>query len=82
MNKQVVIAGLLSAIAAEAEDPTPCEDFVTRAAAEDLASAEVTLAAWEGKIEGLEGAVETSESARDTAKLAYEAVTAAIVPFY
>jgi hypothetical protein len=40
MNKQVVIAGLLAAIAANEEDPTPCEDFVTRATAEAKAAAE------------------------------------------
>lgn len=59
MNKQIVIAGLLGAIAAaEGDDPTPCSDIVTKVSEEAKATAEAMLEAWEGKIEGLEEAAE------------------------
>jgi hypothetical protein len=81
MNKQVVIAGLLGAIAA-AEDPTPCSDIVTKAGAEGLAAAEASLEAWESKIEGLEEAAELDGEALNNAQDAYNEVTAQVLPFY
>jgi len=83
MNKQVVIAGLLGAIAAaEGDDPTPCEDINTRMAADALAAAEASLEAWEGKIEALEEAAEADAVLLESAQEAYDDVTAAVAPFY
>jgi hypothetical protein len=44
MNKQVVIAGLIGAIAAEAE-AVPCDNAMVAAAEENKAAAEAALAA-------------------------------------
>jgi len=83
MNKQVVIAGLLGAIAAaEGDDPTPCSDIVTKAAAEGKKDAEATLEAWEGKIADLELVAENDAELLEAATEAYSMVTGAVLPFY
>ena len=69
LNKQVVIAGLLGAIAGQINevDPTPCEDISTRAAFVAHGLAAEAKAAWEGKIEALESAATDDGDALDTA---------------
>jgi hypothetical protein len=83
MNKQVVIAGLLGAMAgAQDADPTPCEDINTRASYEAVAAAEGSLEAWEGKLEALEEAMGADALLALSAQESYDDVTGAVTPFY
>lgn len=82
MNKQVVIAGLLGAIAAADDDAMPCTDFVTDRLTEAKAEAEAVFDSWNDKIEGLEDNFDDTEEELETAEDAYGEVVDAVVPFY
>jgi esterase/lipase len=82
MNKQVVIAGLLGATAAQTVDKYPCEDIVTMAAVKALGLAEAKMKALEKSLPDVKAVADREATMYTNAQTAFAEARDTVKPFY